>query len=167
MPLFPFVWQYNNQPIDVLAENIAGLVVNTENYLPVSNGTTFVDSFLEVRPVNGPVSPFSIGVFGMYNGNEIGLGVDFLQNYYSIGGPSLVDAQYGASCTANSAVGYAGLSASHPVNPLIQLGVDASQQALDYVGFELTSPPGPSSGKYLKIMVNGTAYRLELLDFVP
>ena len=45
-PLFPFTWQYNNQPIEVLAENIAGLVVNTDKFIPVSDGLTFQDSTL-------------------------------------------------------------------------------------------------------------------------
>ena len=52
-PLFPFVWQYNNQPIEQLAQDIVNVIaqsgngpVNTANYIPVSNGLTFDDSLI-------------------------------------------------------------------------------------------------------------------------
>jgi hypothetical protein len=51
--LFQYVWQYNNQPLDVLAQDILNIIsgsgsgpVNTANYIPVSNGLTFQDSQL-------------------------------------------------------------------------------------------------------------------------
>lgn len=50
-PLFQYVWQYNNQPIEQLAQDIVNVIaqsgngpVNTANYIPVSNGLTFQDS---------------------------------------------------------------------------------------------------------------------------
>ena len=52
-PLFQYTWQYNNQPIEVLAQDIVNIIsssgsgpVNTANYIPVSNGLTFQDSNL-------------------------------------------------------------------------------------------------------------------------
>ena len=52
-PLFQYVWQYNNQPIEVLAQDIVNIIsgsgsgpVNTANYIPVSNGLTFENSWL-------------------------------------------------------------------------------------------------------------------------
>lgn len=56
-PLFQYVWQYNNQPIEQLAIDIVNVLgangtspVNTANYIPVSNGLTFDNSTLYSSP---------------------------------------------------------------------------------------------------------------------
>ena len=163
MPLFQFVWQYSNQPIDVLADDVAGLVVNTDTYVPVSDGTTFVDSFIQIRPQGGLVPA---GIFGMYNGNEVGLGIDFSQNYYSIGGTNLIDTDYSAQVVANADLGLAGFGATHPVAPTqIQFGLDAANQSLYFEG-PLATTVGGSSGNYIKIMIANVPYKIELLDNV-
>jgi len=76
MPLFPFVWQYNNQPIEVLAADVAEIVVNDNLYIPVSNGVGFDNS-----PIfyNGSVMR---SVFG---GTLEGFVIDASNNQYKFG----------------------------------------------------------------------------------
>ena len=58
-PLFQYVWQYNNQPIEQLAQDIVNVLaqsgngpVNTADYIPVSNGLTFEDSLIYQTATN-------------------------------------------------------------------------------------------------------------------
>jgi len=61
MPLFNYVWQYQNVTIEDFAQEVAGLIcpcsgttggsatvvgVNTANFIPVSDGSAFIDSML-------------------------------------------------------------------------------------------------------------------------
>ena len=52
MPLFSFVWQYNNQPINQLAQDINEFIAGNVNQyvIPVSSVTSFVNSNLVNTP---------------------------------------------------------------------------------------------------------------------
>jgi len=71
MPLFSFVWQYNNQPINQLAQDINELIAGNVNQyvIPVSSATDFVNSNLINAPgllqTRGWLSPDGINNWGM------------------------------------------------------------------------------------------------------
>lgn len=76
MPLFPFVWQYSNQPIEVLAADIAELAVNDANYIPISSGTTFE---------NSPIFSNGSVMRSLFGGTLEGFVIDAFNNVYKFG----------------------------------------------------------------------------------
>ena len=151
MPLFSFVWQYNNQPIEVLAADIAALSVNTANYIPVSTGTSFIDSPLEMRPE---------GLFSMFNGIETGIAIDIVNNQYSFGDNE------GTNITRlgiNGDLAVAALQATNGIGTSVFFGIDGTNKFLTCYGVSDTVA-GVASGKYIKIEVDGILYNIELLN---
>ena len=76
MPLFPFVWQYNNQPIEVLAADVAEIVVNDNLYIPVSNGTGFD---------NSPIFSNGSVMRSVFGGTLDGFVIDAFNDEYKFG----------------------------------------------------------------------------------
>jgi hypothetical protein len=76
MPLFPFVWQYNNQPIEVLAADVAEIVINDANYIPISTGTAFV---------NSPIFSNGSVMRSMFGGALEGFVIDAFNDEYKFG----------------------------------------------------------------------------------
>jgi hypothetical protein len=76
MPLFPFVWQYNNQPIEVLAADVAEIVINDVNYIPISTGTTFE---------NSPIFSNGSVMRSMFGGTLEGFVIDAFNDEYKFG----------------------------------------------------------------------------------
>jgi hypothetical protein len=151
MPLFPFVWQYNNQPIEVLAQDIAELAVNTAEFIPVSTGTAFIDSPLQVRPD---------GLFGVFNGNDTGMYIDYVNNQYMFGDDT---GTVSARLSINGDLAVVNLAATNGINPNVFLGIDGINKFLTCNGVSDTVA-GASSGKYIKIEVDGILYNIELLN---
>lgn len=151
MPLFPFVWQYSNQPIEQLAADIAELSVNTAEYIPVSTGTAFIDSPLQVRPD---------GLFTMFNGNETGLAIDYVNNQYIFGDN---EGAIFARLSCNGDLAVAQLHAHNNIGVPVLFGVDGINKFLTCYGVSDTVA-GVASGKYIKIEVDGILYNIELLN---
>ncbi len=167
MPLFPFVWQYNNQPIEVLATDILQIItsgntapVNSPDYIPVSNGLTFQDSCLinkdqfnnpglrtdfasdplEGLELNSFNKRYTLGNFDQ--SAALGLG-------YVVVKQDLVFGSYAQI----------GLSGGHSVG----VGVGPLGEVIQLNGTQAFTAGAPL-GQYLEILVNGTPCKIELLD---
>ena len=151
MPLFSFVWEYNNQPIQVLAADIAALSVNTAGFIPVSAGTSFVDSPLEMRPD---------GLFGVFNGIDTGMYIDIANNQYMFGDDT---GAITSRLIINGDIATAQLQAGNGINPNVFFGVDGINKFLTCNGVSDTVA-GVASGQYIKIEVDGILYNIELLN---
>jgi hypothetical protein len=150
MPLFPYVWQYSNQTIDVLANDVSGLIVNTDKFIPVSNGTSFVDSTL---------LDDGVSVRAQYLGEPIGMDMHYLTGKY----------QFGAMATGNSTnvaindgAGAAYMTTDYG-GTVKSIGVDGVNETLTAVGVAATTA-GAAAAKFLKIKVDGTDYKIQLLN---
>lgn len=169
MPLFPFVWQYSNQPIEVLATDILQIItsgntapVNTPDYIPVSNGLTFEDSCLITKDLQNNVglrsdlgAPFAEGIelktnirrytLGTYDTDIAASGFGYAEVYN--------DPIFGSY----AAVGLRG-GHSVGVGPGILGG-----EVIQLNGTQALTAGAPL-GQYLEIQVNGTLCKIELLN---
>ena len=163
MPLFPFVWQYNNQPIEVLAADIASLIpsnINTADYIPVSDGTTFIDSPLKAVPLTPTISLLVSEYNGIWDGIKIG------PAKYAFGAIGV-----GAGAGNNTILDVDDIAAtvvmktSYPPGPSggTYLGVGGGSGAILARGLDTAVPAGVSSGLYLRVQIANTMYKLELL----
>lgn len=154
MPLFSFVWEYNNQPIQVLAADIAALSVNNPDFIPVSTGNNFIDSPLKVELAAGQP------VLTSYR-NGLWDGIRIAPAKYEFGA-----LQVGAGAGNVTRVrvddlgAQATFTASYP--NFVQFGVSAVSQAILADGIDTTTA-GASAGKYLRVRIGNTDYKLELL----
>ena len=161
-PLFQYVWQYNNQPIEVLAQDIVNIIsgsgsgpVNTANYIPVSNGLTFQDSILNT--VDGGNNPILETLFPTYGSKGF-----LLQ--------PVIDRFTFGECDP-AAIGFAGklvVDNSIGLTALFIEGTNTYAIGLDNDGIILNGDAsltaGSASGSYLEVKVNGTPYKLQLLN---
>jgi len=145
------VWEYNNQPIQVLAADIAALSVNTAEYIPVSTGTSFIDSPLQVRPD---------GLFGVFNGIDTGMYIDIANNQYMFGDDT---GGITSRLIINGDIATAQLQAGNSIGAPVFLGVDGINKFLTCNGVSDTVA-GVASGQYIKIEVDGILYNIELLN---
>ena len=156
MPLFSFVWEYNNQPIQVLAADIAALSVNTQDYVPVSDGTAFIDSPLKAIKITPTVTL----LVSEYNGTWDGIKISPAK--YEFGA---ISAGAGAGYNTKMEVADLGASAwfstTYPV--FSQLGLDGPDQAILATNLDDTTAGG-SSGKFLRVKIGNTLYKLDLLN---
>jgi hypothetical protein len=161
-PLFPFVWQYNNQPIEQLAQDIVNVLggsgngpVNTANYIPVSNGLTFEDSILNTVDIGlNPVLETIFPTFG-----SKGFLLQPTIDRYTFGECDPAATGFAGKLVIDNTLEYIVL-AGEGTNSY-SLGV--SQDGLVFNG-EVSSTAGTSSGVYLNVKVNGVDYKLELLN---
>lgn len=155
MPLFPFVWEYNNQPIQVLAQDIAALSVNNPDYIPVSTGNNFVDSPLKVEQL----TPTVTGLISYFNNTWDGIVIS--PGKYEFGAISIAAGagnytRVKVDDLSSSAV----FTASYP--NFVQFGASSILQAIIADGLDTTTA-GASAGKYLRVRIGNTNYKLELL----
>ena len=162
-PLFQYVWQYNNQPIEVLAQDIVNIIsgsgsgpVNTANYIPVSNGLTFENSWLYTVDVgNNDCLVSEFPTFG-----KVGFNISPATGRYYFGtyDDSLTTPQGFLMVEENN--NYITLNYRGGVN---DYGIGVSINGLLFGGV-VSNTVGTSSGNYLEVDVNGTLYKLELLN---
>lgn len=161
-PLFPFVWQYNNQPIEVLAQEIVNIVsgsgtgpVNTANYIPVSNGLTFQDSVLNTLDIaNNSVLETIFPSFG-----SKGFLLQPFIDRYTFGECDPTATGFAGKLVIDNNFGYAGVGIEG--TNTYSIGVDTDGIT---IGADTTLSAGTASGSYLTLKVNGTSYKLELLN---
>jgi hypothetical protein len=154
MPLFPFVWQYSNQPIEQLAADIAELSVNTAEYIPVSTGTSLTDSPLKVELVAGQT------VLTSYR-NGLWDGIQIAPAKYEFGALQVGAGAGNVTRLRIDDLGAAAaFSASYP--NFVQFGVNGVSQAIIADGLDTTTA-GATSGKYLRVKIGNTNYKVELL----
>ena len=161
-PLFQYTWQYNNQPIDVLAQDILTIItngntpgpVNTANYIPVSNGLTFVDSVINTQDAfNNPTLVTEFASAPME-----GIELFPLTRRYSLGSFSTTSSGDGLIYVQNDPI--FGSRASIAITGGHSITVD---DKLNFNGL-IVNTAGSASGWYLDIRVNGTDYKLALLN---
>lgn len=158
MPLFSFVWEYNNQPIQTLAQDIAALSVNTGKFIPVSTGFSLIDSPLKTNAgVGTPVL-----LWGNFEGQDDGLFMQPSAGKYYFGAYDPASGLGNRSrIEVDDQSGTVDFKASSP--NVVAFGVDATNQCLKANGVDAATA-GTSAGLYVNIRVNNVPYKLELLN---
>ena len=157
MPLFQFVWQYNNQPIEVLAADVASIVVNNNLFVPVSNGTGFVDS-----PIffNGGIMRTLFGGTVPGGGTLEGILMDCYNNVYKYGTIE------GGTNTSNleiyDATGDVRMISTWAGTTEVSWGMRSDIRTLYTNGTSANMGAATISPKCLKVLVDGISYRLPL-----
>lgn len=162
-PLFPYVWQYNNQPIEVLAQEIVNIVsgsgsgpVNTANYIPVSNGLTFQDSVINTVDIgNNPVLETLFPVYG-----SKGFLIQPVVDRYTFGECEVSPTGFAGKVVVDNQNEYAAIYGESTLSSCA-VGVSINGIMLD--GPVSLSTSG-ASGSYLQINVNNIPYLIELLN---
>lgn len=149
MPLFSYVWQYSNQTIDVLAADVSGLIVNTDKFIPVSNGVSFVDSTL----IDDGVS-----VRAQYQGEPMGIDMHYLTGKYQFGAMATGN---GSNVTINDAAATVRMTTN--VGSAAYFGINGTSDTLEAVGVAAATA-GAAAAAFLKIKVDGTDYKIQLLN---
>ncbi len=161
-PLFPYTWQYNNQPIEVLAQTVLDIItngvtpapVNSPNYIPVSNGLTFEDSIINTKDIgNNDVLETLWPTYG-----SKGFLLQPATNRYTFGECDPNALGTAAKMVVDNFYGYAGFEISGSNS--YSMGVDYDGA---YINVNTAITAGAPSGSFLTIKVNGIAYKLQLL----
>lgn len=167
MPLFSFVWQYNNQPIESLASDILDIItngntapVNSPDYIPVSNGLTFENSWLiNTDQFNNP------GLRTEFTSNSLeGIELNSTNRRYTLGNFDQAAASGLGYMTVNQDLVYGsyatlGLTGGHSIG----VGVGPLGEVIQLNGTQAFTAGAPL-GQYLEILVNGTPCKIELLN---
>ena len=158
MPLFSFVWEYNNQPIQVLAADIAALSVNTGKFLPVSTGFSFIDSPLKTNAgVGSPVQ-----LWGNFEGQDDAIFAQPSSGKYYFGAYEPASGLGNRSrIEVDDSSGTIDFKSSGP--NVVRFGVDSTNQCLHANGVDAATA-GVSANLYLTVRVNNTPYKIELLN---
>ena len=157
-PLFPFTWQYNNQPIEVLAATISEFVTNpTSKVIPVCADTAnagageFVDStlwdtgqVLSTRYTNGALL------------ESKGIALNYLGKKYTLGDYGSVD--NGTTVSVNDVARTARFSAS-----TTEFGIDDINDTLFTSGMTATTAGAPAA-LFLKVNVDSVDYKIQLYN---
>lgn len=160
MPLFPFTWQYNNQPIDVLAENIAELVVNSGKFIPLSDGVQFIDSTIRQDTLQNKLE--TIVTDPILGGTLKGMKLDYAGDKYFFG-------DYDG---ANNNSGLVINDPTHKVSMITNLAsspgvamfrLDGVAESLELQGCTATTAGAPIPNLFIKVVVGSTQYKLQLL----
>ena len=154
VPLFPFTWQYNNQPIEVLAENIASVVVNSSKVIPVVNNNEngFVDSTL----TDDAVSLRTRYLASPNTYEDKGFKLNYAGDKYQFG--DYDGANNGTVVAVNDALQKATLEADGVV-----LGIDGAVGTLVADGVSAATA-GAAAALFLKVTVDSVDYKIQLLN---
>jgi hypothetical protein len=161
MPLFPFTWQYSNQPIDVLAENIAELVVNSGKYIPLSDGVKFIDSTIIQDTLQNKLET---AVIDPISGNATlkGIKLDYAGDKYSLG--DYVGANNSSCFIVNDPTYKVSMITNRASSPGIAMfRLDGVAESLEVQGCTATTAGAPIPNLFIKVVVGSTQYKLQLL----
>jgi hypothetical protein len=151
MPLFPFVWQYSNQPIEQLAADVAEVVINDANYIPISSGTTFE---------NSPIFSNGSVMRSVFGGTLEGFVIDASNNQYKFG------ALEGATNTTNveivDNIADAKLTSLWQGTFETTWGIRGDTRTLYTNGTSINLGTTTLSTLALKVRVDGVNYRIPL-----
>lgn len=154
VPLFPFTWQYNNQPIEVLAENIASVVVNSSKVIPVvnNNANGFVDSTL----TDDAVSLRTRYLTAPNTYEDKGFKLNYAGDKYQFG--DYDGANNGTVVAVNDSLKRAGLEGNG-----VALGIDgiAGKLLIDGV---TAATAGAAAALFLQVTVDSVDYKIQLLN---
>lgn len=163
-PLFPFTWQYNNQPIEVLAATISEFVTNpTSKVIPVCADTAnagageFVDSTL----TDDGVSLRTIYTVSPGVQEDQGFKADYVGRKYNVGEFGL---NYnGTTLSINDATGTTRFTSEFN-GTAEYFGVDFDNEWLEATDGLTDTTAGSAAAKFLKVRVGSTTYKIQLLD---
>lgn len=171
---FQYVWQYQNTETTVLAQDIVDIInannllpfdcsqcspggggaVNTADYIPVSNGLTFEDSWLRTKDIGN--NPYLATIFPVVG--EVGFLLQPGINRYTFG-----------ECNP-FATGFKGRVVVDNQNQYVALNGQGSNSfaiGVNQTGIVLNGETylaaGVGSGMYLQVSVNNIMYKLALL----
>jgi len=155
-PLFPFTWQYNNQPIEVLAENIASVVVNSSKVIPVvnNNANGFVDSTL----TDDAVSLKTRYLASPNTYEDKGFSLNYAGDKYVFG--DYDGANNGTVVSVNDVLEKAALENA---SGAVALGIDGANATLVADGVSAATA-GAAAALFLKITVDSVDYKIQLLN---
>lgn len=158
-PLFPYVWSYNNQTVDVLANDITEYVVNpSPKVIPVCGAGEFVDSTLwddsQSLRTRYQITPSFL--------EDKGFILDYATNKYQFG-------DYGESNNStivNVNDGTGTILFASRINGLSTkyFGVDCDNEWLKITTEFTETTAGSAAAKFIKIDVAGTPYKIQLLN---
>ena len=160
-PLFPFTWQYNNQPIEILAENVAGVIVNNIKVIPVVNDNQngFIDSTL----TDDAVSLRSRYLAAPNNYEDKGFKLDYVGNKYNFGDYTGVNNK--STLSVNDAAQTVRMISKSGAGPATTFfGLDGLNNTLEAEAALTATTAGSAAAKFLKIKVGTTDYKIQLLD---
>ena len=157
MPLFPFVWQYNNQPIEVLAADVAEIVVNDTNFIPKSNGIGFDNS-----PIfsNGNVLRTVFNGTNIYNGILEGYVLDASNHVHKFG--TLEGGTNFSNLEITDAIGDVKMTSLWQGVTECTWGVRSDIRTLYANGVSVNMSTATLSPLALKVKVDGVNYRVPL-----
>ncbi len=159
MPLFPFVWQYSNQPIEVLADNIVESIVNSGKVIPVSDGLKFIDSSLWDDSVSlrtrYQVTPSFLEDKGFY--------LDYANSRYMFGdyddsgnNSFLVIDDPGKTLRLWTNSGVPG--------GVSYFGINGVLNSLEVTDSLTTTTAGAAAAKFIKVDIGPNSYKIQLLN---
>ena len=151
MPLFPFVWQYSNQPIEVLAADVAEIVINDANYIPISSGTTFE---------NSPIFSNGSVMRSLFGGTLEGFVIDAFNDEYKFG--SLEGAVNATNLEIADDIADAKLTCLWQGVSETTFGIRGDIRTLYTNGTSVNLGAATISPLALKVRVDGVNYRLPL-----
>lgn len=160
-PLFPFVWQYSNQPIEVLAEDVASVIVNTIKVIPVvnDNANGFIDSTL----TDDAVSLRTRYLAGPNVYEDKGLKLDYVGGKYTFGDYTTAD--NGSRLAINDAVQTLQMITKSGAGPAVTFfGLDGLNATLLADSALTAATAGAAAALFLKVDIAGVPYKIQLLN---
>lgn len=162
-PLFPFTWQYNNQPIEVLANDISQFVTNpTAKVIPVCSDTaaTAAGEFIDSTLWDDGTSLRTVYTAGPGNLEEQGFSLDYVGRKYSFGDHGQV--YNGTNLSINDVAGTARFVSIFNASSEF-FGADFDNEWVDLSDGFTEATAGASASKFIKVRIGSTTYKIELL----
>lgn len=162
-PLFQFVWQYSNQPIEVLANDISQYVTNpTSKVIPVCADTssTAAGEFIDSTLTDDGVSLRTLYTAAPGVLEQQGLKLDYVGHKYNLGDP---DQLYnGTNLSINDAAGITRFISQYNSSTEF-FGADFNNEWVDLTDGFTEATAGASASKFIKVRIGSTTYKIELL----
>jgi hypothetical protein len=163
-PLFPIVWQYSNQPIEVLANDVSQYVTNpTAKVIPVCADTSVTSAaqFIDSTLTDDAVSLRTVYTSSPGVQEEQGLKLDYVGQKYNVGD---FDANYnGTNLAINDVVGTARLGSVFN-SSLEFFGADFNNEWVDITDGFTETTAGAAAAKFIKVRIGSTTYKLQLYN---
>jgi Fe-S cluster assembly iron-binding protein IscA len=160
MPLFPFVWQYNNQPIDVLADNVSELIVNTGKFIPLSDGLQFIDSTIRQDTLQNKLE--TVVIDPILGATLKGMKLDYANDKYYLG--DYDGANNNSSFIVNDPTHKVSMITNRASAPGVAMfRLDGVTDSLEIQGCTATTAGAPIPNLFIKVVVGSTLYKIQLL----
>lgn len=162
-PLFSFVWQYSNQPIEVLANDISQYVTNpTSKVIPVCSDTsaTAAGEFIDSTLWDDGVSLRTVYTAGPGNLELQGFRLDYVGRKYRFGDH---DQLYnGTNLSINDGAGTARFLSTFNSSSEF-FGADFNNEWIDLTDGFTEATAGASASKFIKVRIGTITYKIALL----